>query len=146
MPYCPQCLTEYVEGTTECEDCHANLVTGSPPERLAEEDELDKSHAGSGHAIGRALQSFFGAGNSAEDEDVKLTCVKTFTGSLAAMDADVARSLLHSQGIPSILQGETSAGVLPVLEIPLLVAETDAKRAEAILHEYFDRPDLRIVK
>jgi hypothetical protein len=29
--YCPQCLTEYREGFTECSDCHVALVAGAPP-------------------------------------------------------------------------------------------------------------------
>jgi hypothetical protein len=32
MPYCAKCLIEYVEGTTQCEDCWAFLLPGSPPE------------------------------------------------------------------------------------------------------------------
>ena len=31
MPYCAKCLVEYVEGTTQCEDCGASLLPGSPP-------------------------------------------------------------------------------------------------------------------
>ena len=33
MPYCAQCLIEYVEGTAQCEDCGASLLPGSPPQR-----------------------------------------------------------------------------------------------------------------
>jgi len=29
--YCPQCRTEYREGFTECTDCKAPLLAGSPP-------------------------------------------------------------------------------------------------------------------
>lgn len=30
--YCPRCRTEYVEGITECADCHVRLVAVLPPE------------------------------------------------------------------------------------------------------------------
>ena len=29
--HCPQCLTEYRDGFTECTDCHVPLAPGSPP-------------------------------------------------------------------------------------------------------------------
>lgn len=29
--YCPQCLTEYRDGFTECADCHVPLAPGDPP-------------------------------------------------------------------------------------------------------------------
>lgn len=35
MPWCPKCKNEYVEGITECADCHTMLV-----DELAEEEEL----------------------------------------------------------------------------------------------------------
>jgi len=31
MPFCPQCGTEYVEGTTLCSDCQTELVDELPP-------------------------------------------------------------------------------------------------------------------
>ena len=54
------------------------------------------------------------------------------------MEADLARNILQSQGIPSLVQGETAAELLPVLDVPLLVREEDAGRAERILMEYAD--------
>ena len=54
------------------------------------------------------------------------------------MDADLARNILQTQGIPSLLQGESSAEVLPVLDIPLFVREEDVERAERILSDYLD--------
>jgi hypothetical protein len=112
MPYCPRCFVEYVEGTARCEDCGADLVSGSPPE--APRVEL------------------------AETKDVKLVSVRVFTGATALLDADVARSILRSQGIPCVLPGETSVELLPVLDIPLLVREGDAERAARVLEEYLD--------
>lgn len=32
MPYCPECLAEYLEGIDKCPDCDAPLLPGSPPE------------------------------------------------------------------------------------------------------------------
>lgn len=34
--HCPQCLTEYRDGFTECADCHVPLAPGSPPKATAE--------------------------------------------------------------------------------------------------------------
>ena len=30
--YCPQCLTEYREGFSECAECHVPLAAGPPPD------------------------------------------------------------------------------------------------------------------
>ncbi len=112
MPYCPDCLTEYVEGITKCDDCGADLLPGSPPE----------------------------APPSAELPDFRnsrLVAVHIFSGATALLDADVARSILKAQGIPCILPGETSAELLPVLDVPVLVREEDAKESAQILREYF---------
>lgn len=112
MPYCPDCLIEYVEGTAKCEDCDADLLPGPPPEARA-----------------RVAM--------ADSRDSKLVAVHVFSGATALLDADVARSILNTQGIPCILPGETSAELLPVLDIPLLVREEDAEEAARILREYF---------
>ena len=133
MPYCPSCRTEYVEGTTQCEDCRTPLLPGSPPAAEPAEQAGNRP----GQALGEFLQSLLGAGKPRTEKDVKLVRIKTFTGGTAGMDADVARNVLRAQGIPSILPGEASAGILPVLEVPLLVAETDAERAREILRDYF---------
>jgi Putative prokaryotic signal transducing protein len=113
MPYCAKCLIEYIDGTTQCEDCGAELLPGSPPEAPPLPDLT-------------------------RDRNAKLMSVRIFTGGTAQMDADLARNILQSQGIPCILQGENSAEVLPVLDIPLLVREEDAERAERILQDYLD--------
>jgi len=113
MPYCPSCLTEYVEGSSTCEDCGVPLAPGSPPEKAPQ------------------MQS---AGSA----DSKLVPVRVFTGPTALLDADVARNILQSQGIPSLVPGETSAELLPVLDVSLLVREEDAERAASILRDYLD--------
>ncbi len=112
MPYCPNCLTEYVEGVEECEDCGRILLPGSPPEPphrpLA---ELGKS---------------------------KLVRIRVFSGATAQMDADLARNILETEGIPCVLPGENSAEVLPVLDVPLMVREEDVERATELLKSYLD--------
>ena len=117
MPYCPNCLTQYVEGTSTCEDCGAELAPASPPEPSP-------------------------GARSAGARNSKLVTVRVFTGvfagSPALFDADVARDILQSQGIPSLVPGETSAELLPVLNVSLLVREEDAERAASILREYLD--------
>lgn len=113
MSYCAKCLTEYVEGTTQCEDCGALLLPGSPPE-------------------GPPLPDL------TTDKNARLVPVRVFAGGTAQMDADLARNILNSQGIACILQGEILAEVLPVLDVPLLVRQEDAERAERILQDYLD--------
>ena len=113
MPYCARCLTEYVEGISKCEDCGAELLPGSPP-------------------AGPPVFDLAG------EKDVKLGCIRTFSGGTAQMDADLARNILQTQGIPSLLQGESSAEVLPVLDIPLFVREEDVERAKRTLNDFLD--------
>lgn len=113
MPYCARCLTEYVEGIVKCEDCGAELLPGSPP-------------------AGPPVVDLAG------EKDVKLVSIRTFSGGTAQMDADLARNILQTQGMPSLLQGESSAEVLPVLDIPLFVREEDVERAKRILNDYLD--------
>ena len=117
MPYCPNCSTEYVEGTRTCEDCGTELMPGSPP----------PPPPGTSPAT-----------HSAGSADSKLVAVRVFTGGTASMDAEVARNVLQSQGIPSVVAGETSAELLPVLDVPLLVREEDAERASSILRDYLE--------
>jgi hypothetical protein len=109
MPYCPNCLTEYVEGASTCADCGAQLAPGSPP--LTE---------------------------SAGSPDSKLVTVRVFTGATALPEGKLAKNLLKCQGIPSLLSGEFSALLVPTLDVPLLVREEDAERAARILRDYLD--------
>ncbi len=112
MPYCPECFTEYVEGVTQCADCGKTLVPGSPPEH---------SHRPV-HDLGES----------------KLVRIRVFSGGTAQMDADLARNILENEGIPCVLPGETSAEVLPVLDVGLFVREQDAERATELLKSYLD--------
>ncbi|MFZ0961960.1 MAG: hypothetical protein WAO35_13735 [Terriglobia bacterium] len=113
MPYCAKCLIEYVDGTAQCEDCGADLLPGSPPEAPPRVD-------------------------LSEEKDVKLVPARVFTGSTAAMDAELARNILQTQRIPSTISGEGLADPFPVTDVHLLVREEDAAHAERILQEYLD--------
>jgi Putative prokaryotic signal transducing protein len=135
MPYCPNCLTEYVEGTSECEDCGIYLLAGSPPEA---ENEADLG-SGAGKEFGGWLRALLGAGAQDEEPHVKIVRIRVFSGGTASLDANFARNLLRARGIPSVLGGEASAEVLPVLEVSLMVREEDAERAADILRTYFDK-------
>ena|SRR5208337_3590455 len=112
MPYCAKCLIEYVEGTSQCEDCGAFLLPGSPP---AAPPTPEIAH----------------------EKDVKLVPVRIFTGD-TGMEAEVARGVLESQGIPSVLSGDVAGEPFPVVDIQLSVREEDMGRAERILQEYAD--------
>jgi hypothetical protein len=133
MPYCPNCLTEYVEGTSECEDCSVRLLHGSPPEI---DGEADSSAARKG--FGGLLWSLV-SDSGGNEPPVKTVGIRIFSGGRASLDAALARKLLQAKGIPSVLEGETSAEVLPVLEVRLVVREEDADRATGILGSYFDK-------
>jgi hypothetical protein len=113
MPYCPDCLTEYVEGISTCDDCGATLLPGAAPERPPEPE-------------------------SESTDDSKMVPVRVFTGATALLDADMARNILQTQGIPSFVPGETSVELLPVLDVALLVREADVERAAGILSDYLD--------
>ncbi len=142
MPYCPDCLTEYVAGTQKCEDCGTTLAPGSPP-AVEEDDDSERDPAG---AVGGWFRSLVGAGPERDLPEAKMVRVRTFSGPTAVLDADLARNLLRAKKIPSILPGESSVEILPFLEVPLLVREEDAARAKAILAEYFDKSGPQLVK
>ncbi len=110
-----------MEVRRECEDCAVPLLPGPVPSSGEEEVE------------------------GTQDEDVKVLSVRTFSGPTARLEAGLARNLLLAEGIPSILPGETSAELLPVLVIPLLVREKDAERAARLLSDYFDSPSPDVV-
>ncbi len=131
MPYCPKCMTEYVEGTTACEDCGGKLLAGTPPQ----EPSPVEHPAG---LLGNWLRSLVGAGDADDSPPIKTVRVRTFSGPTAVLDAELARNVLEAQGIPVILPGQSSIELLPFLQIPLLVSESDAERATQILRDYLD--------
>ena len=114
MPYCPKCFIEYVEGTSQCEDCGAFLLPGSPP---AAPPRPEIAH----------------------EKDVKLVPVRVTAGD-SGMEAEVARSILESQGISCVFSGDVPGEPFPVMGINLLVREEDAARAERILQDYARAP------
>jgi len=115
MPYCPRCLVEYVEGTTTCEDCGAFLLAGPRPEATPPVDLRN-------------------------EKNVKLVPVRVFFGGTAQMEADLARNILQTQGIPSLPSGEFAAKYIPVLDVPLLVREEDLEKATQALEDYLGNP------
>ena len=38
--YCSKCGCEYLDGFTECSDCHIPLLAGNPPEDATERPDL----------------------------------------------------------------------------------------------------------
>lgn len=113
MPYCPQCLTEYREGSTECIDCGIPLKPGDPPRRVDDSGE----------------------------PATPLVRLRTFSGPTAQLDADLAKNILATQGIPCVLPGEQMAETLPGIDVvQLLVREQDAEEAADILKSYLDQP------
>lgn len=73
-----------------------------------------------------------------QERETKLVPVKVFVGTSARVDAELARSLLESQGIDCFLSGEVAAATMPFLEIPLLVREEDAEQAALALQDVLD--------
>lgn len=114
MQHCPRCGTEYEETAHECMDCHLPLRPGPPPASLVESQK-------------RGLR-----------RDVKLVPVHVFSGGTAVMEAELAKNWLESEGIPCVLAGEASAGMLPVLDVPLLVCEEDEEEAGRILKDFLE--------
>lgn len=113
MAYCPQCLTEYREGSSNCIDCGVPLQPGAPPHRVDESDEPATS----------------------------LVKLRTFSGPTAQLDADLAKNILAAQGIPCVLPGEQMAETLPGVDVvQMFVREQDAEEAADILRSYLDQP------
>ena len=111
MLHCPQCLTEYREGATECMDCRVPLKAGPPPPRA----------------------------RSAEEPNVHFTPVRVFRGLQAQFEADLARNLLQDEGIPCTVTGQLGAELLPGADrVLLLVREDDQARASEILTAFLD--------
>jgi len=114
MPHCPRCLTEYVEGVATCEECGASLAPGEPPQPPPRPALV-------------------------HEPDVKLVPARTYQGGTAQMDAEVARGVLESQGIPAALSGEGAGEPFPLTRVILLVREEDEQKALRVLAEYFDK-------
>lgn len=108
MAYCPVCGTEYRDDAEQCMDCRVSLRLGAPPQRSTPEPEP------------------------------KLVRVRVFSGPQSVMQADLARNILDTEGIPCMLPGEYTGEMLPGIDIiQLFVRENDAERAREILQSYF---------
>ena len=115
MPYCPQCLTEYVESAVECMDCRIPLVPGGPPAKVSPPQG---------------------------DPNVKFVPVRIFQGLHAQFQADLARNVLEAEGIESTLTGELGAELIPGLDaVQLLVREEDRERASELVEEVLNPPE-----
>ena len=117
MAYCPNCLTEYSEGSPECIDCHLPLKAGAAPARAPD------------------------AIKSTAEPDIKLVTIRTFSGPTGALDAELARNILEAESIPCVLPGEGHAEMLPGIDVvQLKVREEHAERAAEILKTFLDNP------
>jgi hypothetical protein len=106
-------MTEYAEGTLECLDCRQALRPGLPPEH-----DPDSKRPGA-----------------------KLVRLRTFNSRTARLDANVARNILETEGIPCVLSGGNVAEMLPGVDpVQLLVLREDAEKAAEILQSYIDSP------
>ncbi|HEY6290009.1 MAG TPA: hypothetical protein VI455_00380 [Terriglobia bacterium] len=111
MPYCPQCLTEYFEGSKECIDCGAPLQPGAPPPKPP----------------------------SAAEPDVTFVPVRLFRGLHAQFQADLSRNVLEAEGIPSTLTSEYAAEMIPGADVvQVLVRQDDQVRASQVLADFFN--------
>jgi len=65
-------------------------------------------------------------------------CVRTFT---TTVEAEVAKSVLESQGIKTVVMADDAGGMLPPMthEVKLLVMEEDLQRARAALDSASDK-------
>lgn len=116
MAYCPQCLTQYADGSPECIDCGIALQPGSPPNSTASPEDL-------------------------EEPGVKLVKVRSFGGPVGNMNAEVGKNILEASGIRSVLRGEFSGETLPGVDaVDLLVRAEDAAQAAELLESFLDNP------
>ena len=114
MPYCPQCLTEYVESAVECMDCRVPLRPGPPPAP---------------------------APSSEGESEVHFVPVQVFQGLHAQFQADLARNVLEAEGIPCTVRGDLGAGLIPGVDaVQLLVREEDRARASELVEEVLNPP------
>lgn len=112
MAYCPDCLTEYREGTAECADCHIPLKPGPPPPKTAEEPKK-------------------------MDPEPQLVRLRTFYGPTAQLDVSLAKNVLEAEGIACVSPGEEEP-ILGIDALQIWVREADAQQAAEILKAYFD--------
>jgi hypothetical protein len=69
MPYCPNCSTEYVDGTVTCSDCDVALVAERPPKQ----DSADETHESGDFVLLRTYSTRVNAemvGDALENEGI----------------------------------------------------------------------------
>ena len=116
MAYCPQCLTEYAEGSSQCIDCGTPLQPGHRPESAV----LPKDP---------------------HEPGLRLVKVRSFGGPTGNVDAEIAKNILEASGLPGVLRGKFSGETLPGVDaIELLVRAEDAARAGELLESFLDNP------
>ncbi len=110
MPYCPSCEAEYRDGVGRCSDCDVELV-GALPER----DGLDAE---------------------AEANAVELSELASFP---VVAEADMIRELLETNGIRTVVRGETDPIGATSMAAPttLLVEQRDVDRARELYNAFF---------
>jgi hypothetical protein len=113
MAYCPQCFTEYVEDAAECMHCRVPLKPGPPPPRPA----------------------------SDADPNIQFAPIRVFQGLHAQFQADLARNVLESEGIPCTVTSEIGAELIPGMDaVQLLVREEDRARASQLVEDVLNPP------
>jgi len=105
--FCPECEAEYIEGITECADCHVPLVEKLPGEEIPAEKSV-----------------------SVKDDLIPILTV------LDREEAIIARGFLESNGVDVILSSDETMrarrGVSSPTGIQLLIRKEDKQDAEEI--------------
>jgi hypothetical protein len=119
VAYCPECLTEYTQGSRECIDCHVPLAAGQPPTGWRAPHAADF------------------------DADLDLVAVRSFMGLDASLRAELAKNLLQAHDIPSTLMGEVSSRVMPFHGLVLLrVERNNLAQATEVLDSFLNQPEV----
>lgn len=124
MPYCPECKYEYVEGTTTCPDCDVELAPSLP-------GQID---AGPFTELLNASTVY----NKCPDEP---ELVEVFSSG-NRQEIDIVRSVLESEGIPSIVKSDLSTmpefftlSLSTIRPVRILVPEPLAEKAVQLIEE-----------